>query len=308
MSLDETVARHRDALSAVSAHAEMLPQGEYATVSRADYFRTLPTGQVVPTPQRRRLHDKWLNEVISDHPDVRSDKHAVVMAGPPGAGKGFVQETRLGGLPGFVVCDPDIFKEKILEHEMQVGRFDDLKPPVVRAFEAQGERFAPLEFAALVHEESSFLSARLQDQLMQRELNFVVDTVLKSEASAQTVAARLDRAEYTYDVVSVQTTEDISKASIRNRWEQPYRRFLQGEQSKDGRLGGRPVPSEFASSVFPEGEGPSTTQGAAQWLARHGAGVQSFQQYRRAEGNPHILEEDLVKNKGKLIPRTGSRQ
>lgn len=173
----------------------------------------------------------------------------------------------------------------------------------MQAFEAQGERFAPLEFAALAHDESSFLSARLQDQLMQRELNFVVDTVLKSEASAQTIAARLDRAEYTYDVVSVQTTEDISKASIRNRWEQPYRRFLQEEQSKDGRLGGRPVPSEFASSVFPEDAGPSTTQGAAQWLARNGAGVQSFQQYRRAEGKPHMLEKDLVMHDGKLISR-----
>lgn len=76
------------------------------------------------------------------------------------------------------------------------------------------------------------LSGRLQDELIHRELNFVIDTVLKSEASAEVIATRLDRAEYTYDVMSVQITEDISKASIRERWEQPYRTFLQVDQTE----------------------------------------------------------------------------
>lgn len=303
MSLDETVSRHHEVLSTVSADASMHPKGQYATVSRRDYFRTLPTGQVAPTPERRRLHEQWIAEVIAEHPDVQAGKRAVVMAGPPGAGKGYVQQTKYDGLPGFIVCDPDKFKEKILEHEMQAGRLDELKPPVVHELESQGERFAPMEFASLVHEESSLLSSKLQDQLMQHEMNFVIDTVLKSEASAQVIASRLDNAEYKYNVVSVQTTEDVSKDSIRERWEKPYRKFLAGEQSREGRMGGRQVPSEFATSVFPVKGGPSTTQGAALWLARNGTGVHSFQQFRRVEGKPHSLEKDLVKRDGKLIPR-----
>lgn len=303
MSLDETVLRHHGVLRTVSADASMHPKGEYATVSRRDYFRTLPNGQAVPTPERRKLHEQWIAEVIEKHPNVQAGKRAVVMAGPPGAGKGYVQENKLEGLPGFIVCDPDKFKEKILEHEMQAGRLDELKPPLVRELESQGERFAPMEFASLVHEESSLLSSKLQDQLMQHEMNFVIDTVLKSEASAQVIASRLDNAGYKYSVVSVQTTEDVSKDSIRERWEKPYRKFLAGEQSLEGRMGGRPVPSEFATSVFPVKDGPSTTQGSALWLASNGTGVSSFQQFRRVEGKPHSLEKDMVKRDGNLISR-----
>lgn len=303
VGLDAIVARHYEVLRKVNADASMQPQSKYATIARKEYFRQLPTGQFIPTPERRRLHEQWIAEYVAEYSDIKTEKHAVVMAGPPGAGKGFVQDRLLGGLPSFVVCDPDKFKEKILEYEIQIGRFDELKPPVVQQLETQGERFAPLEFSALVHEESSFLNGRLQDLLMQREMNFVIDTVLKVEASAQTIAARLDRAGYTYDVVSVQTTRDISKASIRDRWEQPYRKFLQNEHSKEGRLGGRSVPSEFSSSVFPQEGGTSTTQTAARWLAQNGAGVQSFQHYRRVEGKAHILVQNMVKRGRKLITR-----
>lgn len=303
MSLDEAVSRHHTVLRTVSTDASMHPNGEYATVSRGEYFRTLPNGQQVPTVERRRLHEQWIAEVIADHPDVQAGKRAVVMAGPPGAGKGYVQETKLDGLPGFIVCDPDKFKEMILEHEMQAGRLEELKPPVVRELESQGERFAPMEFASLVHEESSLLSAKLQERLMEFDKNIVIDTVLKSEASAQMIASRLDKAGYKYSVVSVQTTEDVSKDSIRERWEKPYRKFLAGEHSLEGRMGGRPVPSEFATSVFPVKGGPSTTQGAALWLARNGIGVSSFQQFRRVEGKPHSLEKDMVKRDGNLISR-----
>lgn len=199
-----------------------------------------------------------------------------------------------------------MFKEKILAHEIATGHYDALKPPIVQDDEAQGERFAPLEFAALVHEESSMLSGRLQDELIHRELNLVIDTVLKSEASAEVIATRLDRAEYTYDVVSVQITEDISKASIRERWEQPYRTFLQADQTEGTCLGGRPVPSNFTGSVFANDGGPSTTEGAAQWLAQHGEGATTFRQYRRDDGQSHVLQVDELKCDGKWVARTNS--
>src|SRR5699024_4005932 len=41
-----------------------------------------------------------------------------------------------------------------------------IKPDAVRDLEAQGERFFPLELAALVHEESSMLAAALREDLI----------------------------------------------------------------------------------------------------------------------------------------------
>lgn len=280
------------------ADVSMSPQGEYATISRPGYFVS-HQGQNIALGERSELHDKWMNEVVAEAAEkgkLLAEKHAVVMAGAPGIGKGTVQRNQFNDFPGYVVCDPDAFKEKIIEHELRSGNLDALKSPLVRDFESQGHQFAPMEFAALVHEESSLLRVELQRQLQGMEMNFVVDTVLKSEESAQNVAGRLDHEGYTYDVVSVQGTAQESKKGIYGRWEDNYRQFLLGGND----LGGRPVPSEFANGTFPDPNGPSTTQHSAQWLAEHGGGVQRFMQFRRGQLAPEIDQEKV---NGVLVSR-----
>lgn len=114
------------------------------------------------------LHRQWIQEVIDDaarRGEIKHEGRAIVMAGPPGAGKGTVQRERLNDVPGYVQCDPDMFKEKIIQHELDSGNLDRLKTPLVKELEAQGYTFAPMEFAALVHEESSMLSRKLQKAL-----------------------------------------------------------------------------------------------------------------------------------------------
>lgn len=69
-----------------------------------------------------------------------------------------------------------------------------------------------------MHEESSHINLRLQDQLMERGKNLIVDTVLKDEQSADKISARLDAKGYHYRVVSVQTDYETSAQSVMTRW------------------------------------------------------------------------------------------
>ncbi len=297
MAHDESIERHYAALRQVLADPDMNPRGPYSTIRQADYFAQ--TGaRPRATAERELLHKKWLQEVMdksSERGEIKHEQRAIVMAGPPGAGKGTVQRERLNDVPGYVQCDPDMFKEKIIAHELESGNLDRLKTPLVKELEAQGHKFAPMEFAALVHEESSMLSAKLQRDLRKDGTNYVIDTVLKSQASAREVAASLDKRGYTYDVVSVQATFEESKAGIYGRWQEGRAAFERGESQ----LGGRPVPSDFANNLITP-DGKSATEESAKWLSEHGEGVVSFRQYRRGSAMPEI---DQVKHDGKLIAR-----
>lgn len=297
MANDESIERHYAALRQVLADPDMNPRGAYSTIRQGQYF--IQSGsRPRATSERELLHKKWMQEVIEDSAkrgEIKHEGKAIVMAGPPGAGKGTVQRERLNDVPGYVQCDPDIFKEKIIQHELDSGNLDRLKTPLVKELEAQGHKFAPMEFAALVHEESSMLSAKLQKDLRKDGTNYVIDTVLKSQGSAQEVAATLDKRGYTYDVVSVQASFEESKAGIYGRWQAGRDAFECGESQ----LGGRPVPSDFANNlVTPEGK--SATEEAARWLAENGKGVASFKQFRRGSAIPEI---DQVKQDGKLMAR-----
>ena len=146
-----------------------------------------------------------------------------------------------------------------------------------------------------MHEESSMLSAKLQWDLRNDGTNYVIDTVLKSQASAREVAASLDRRGYTYDVVSVQATFEESKAGIYGRWLEGRAAFERGESQ----VGGRPMPSDFANNLITPG-GKLATEESAKGLSERGEGVVSFRQYRRGSATPEI---DQVKHDGKLIAR-----
>lgn len=280
------------------ADPDMNPRGAYSTIRQAEYF-TQSGARPRANAEREMLHKQWMQDVLdesSKRGEIKSEGKAIVMAGPPGAGKGAVQRDRLNNVPGYVQCDPDMFKEKIIEHELESGNLDRLKTPLVKELEAQGHKFAPMEFAALVHEESSMLSAKLQKDLRKDGTNYVIDTVLKSQGSAQEVAASLDKRGYSYDVVSVQASFEESKAGIYGRWQEGRAAFERG----DSALGGRPVPSDFANNLITP-DGKSATEESAKWLAENGKGVVSFTQYRRGSSTPEISQ---VKINGKLVERS----
>lgn len=85
----------------------------------------------------QQLRDELLDGVSIDN------RHAMVMAGPPGAGKSTLRRGPLRDeLVGHVVLDVDDIKRKLLEIAQADGTYESfLKPTGVRDLEAAGERF-----------------------------------------------------------------------------------------------------------------------------------------------------------------------
>ena len=118
----------------------------------------------------------------------------------------------------------------------------------MHALEAAGERFAPLEMASLVHQESSILAVRLRDEAMDSGTNIVVDSVLSHRSSALDLGERLHAGGYDVTVIDVETTYEISASRVEQRWREVTRAYL-GDETRTG-LGGRWVPSEDTRGLF----------------------------------------------------------
>lgn len=231
------ITRHRDLVRELSRpDGPLSARGPNATVNNPAWFRTLTQ----PRGARGELHDALIAACRAMFPDARADKRAIVLAGPPGAGKSTVQRAILRDrAPDWLVVDADEFKHALLGTAIEDGSYQDfLMPDVVRELEAAGERFAPLELASLVHEESSLLARQLRADAIADELNIVVDTVLSSESGAREVGAQLQQAGYEVSVVDVETTYAISAARVEQRWRDVTRQFLADERNTGSAAGG----------------------------------------------------------------------
>ncbi|MGP5683253.1 zeta toxin family protein [Brachybacterium alimentarium] len=233
-----------------------------------------------PTPSRERLHRAIQAEVRDAAPDVLQERRALVLAGPPGAGKGGVKADVLGdALETYRNIDADEFKAALLAAADRDGSFEGwLKPEAVRDLETQGEQFfpPPLELASLVHQESSYLSKALRARAIAAGDNIIVDTVLAGEGSAITLGDQLAQAGYMVQVVDVEVPFALSEQRIRSRWEKEYVAAL---ESGEG-LGGRWVPSEYARDVFDGPEGHSKPEHTARLLAERCPAVADYRVYR----------------------------
>jgi predicted ABC-type ATPase len=237
--------------------------GPHATVAQDAWF---VAGQ--PTAARRRLHNELLAEHRERFAAARPERSAVVLAGPPGAGKSSVLRQVLGeDLANYAVVDADDFKRGLLERAIADGSYETvIKPAEVRDLEAAGERFAPLEMASLVHEESSRLAKSARASVIDEGLNVVLDTVLSGQGSALELGQHLEGAGYSVRVVDVETTYEISAARVEQRWREVMREFMADERATG--LGGRWVPSEYTHALFPpELGGASVCEGVARTLA-----------------------------------------
>lgn len=117
-----------------------------------------------PTLTRDLLHERLVTEARDAAPDVEQQRRAIVLAGPPGAGKSTVLTDVLGEHRGkYLVIDADEFKRSLLREAQADGSYEQwIVPDAIREREAQGERFYPL--ASLVHEESSYLAQALRKE------------------------------------------------------------------------------------------------------------------------------------------------
>lgn len=227
--------RHIDLVRGLSMSGGVLEKdAPTATINNREWFRSNGS----PRPERRALHDQLYAEVRAQFPEARQDARALVLAGPPGAGKGSVAEKVLGAdISQFVNVDADEFKKLLLREAIADGSYESaIKPVEVRDMEATGETFYPLELASLVHTESSRLAAALREDLIAEKTNVVVDTVLGDERSADGLADQLTRAGYEVTVIDVEVPYLVSEDRIKMRWQEA---MAEAEAGKAGALGGR---------------------------------------------------------------------
>lgn len=296
------VASHRASLSRLSAAGGPLsPDAPTATVHDRRWF-----SEDGARPGRKVLHERLLDEHRAEQPRVAQERRAVILAGPPGAGKSTVLRKALGDdVDTFLRVDPDEFKGKLLQQAVADGSLDSIKPAEVRALEATGEKFFPMDLAALVHEESSMLAAKARARAMADGDNLVVDGVLSNPQKALALARELEARGYRIHVIDVEVPADVSLRSIEQRWEQDHVGALEGRNDH----GGRYVPEPVVREVFDGPGGTSKPQHSAERVAHAVPAVERYQVFRAQSADAdRTLQVDMhrLRADGRLTP-TGGR-
>lgn len=302
----DQIQRHADHLGEMSRPGGSLrADGAHATVANPDWF---DDGSVAyPTLERDRFHRQVLADFRAEKSTVLDDRKAIVLAGPPGAGKSTVLANVVkeagSNMGQWRVIDADHFKDVLLRQALDDGSYESwLVPGDVKELQATGERFYPRELAALVHDESSYLARLARGEAIAAGERVVIDTVLSSPSSAVAIGRTLEAAGYEVTVVEVEVPLELSRERTRARWQNVY---VDAERGANGaELGGRWVPSEYPESLFRDGRSTSTCLDAAQQLANSSRVVKRFERHsvdpetgalrrdqvlaRRAPGSPLV--------------------
>ncbi|MGT2464131.1 zeta toxin family protein [Sinomonas atrocyanea] len=252
MRSDGHAAAHRAHLERLCADGGPLTaHSRHATTQNPEWFNVR---RQQPRAERRTLHNEILAVFVAANPQVRRDRRAIVLAGPPGAGK----STALAELVArarirpehWLPVDPDHFKDALLQQALADGSYESyLVPEEVRELEAAGERFWPRELASLVHNESSILAKKAIRDALERGDNLIIDGTLSGEKNARAQFEALEAAGYEVMLSDVETTQEISEARTLGRWERGY---LAAEDGQDAVLGGRWVPLSIPASLYTE--------------------------------------------------------
>lgn len=279
MADSEVIEQHRQSVSDLSAPGKALARDSAnVTVRNPAWFTEVEPGTWVATAERQQLHDRLKNEFLAAVPEIRSDRRALILAGPPGAGKStLLGQVLESNLAHYIVIDSDEFKEALLRVAQDDGSYESwIKPQTVKDLENQGEEFFPMDLATLVHEESSILAAQLRSDCIELGFNLVVDKVLSSLKPAQELVRELDAARYSVQIIEAYVPLEVSEQRITERWEESHEASLDGEDD----LGARWVPYEFARDVFQGPGDKSKPEAVAQQLADECPAVRRYRVYR----------------------------
>ncbi|MDO5866921.1 MULTISPECIES: zeta toxin family protein [Paenarthrobacter] len=260
MTTDDQAAGHRAHLERLCAEGGPLTaHSRHATTQNPEWFNVK---RQQPRQERRALHNEILADFVASRPEVLRNRKAIVLAGPPGAGKSTAQNALIAATrtrpENWLPINPDDFKDELLLKAREDGSYAGyLIPDEVRELEAAGERFYPRELAALVHNESAILAKKAIRDAIDRGDNIIIDGTLSGEKNARAQLEALQAAGYDVKVADVETTQTVSEARILARWERGYLDAEEGlATGREAELGGRWVPRSFSAGLF-------TTAGAA---------------------------------------------
>ena len=223
------------------------------------------------------------------------NRHAVMLAGPPGAGKSHLRAHQLtGDIAAHLIVDPDDIKRWLLREAVRDGSLEGfLKPREVVELEQRGEMFFPMELSALVHLEAVQVAEKLKAAAVDRGLPVVIDGVLSDAKRALAEAKQFEGAGYGLEVVCLDVSPSVSEHQIRKRWRQAYQEALTG---RGDLLGGRWVPSSFSQHVLNGPDGRSLPAIAAECVALEVDAVKRYRVFTRAAvGAPTILAVDKTR-------------
>ncbi len=247
----QAIAHYRH-LQAIRDRGGLDPKGTNASISNRQWF----TEWGVPNKQREELHNRILRQTLGPQLSVGQvdPPIAILLAGPPGSGKSSARralfdasdERITGGLNSsdFVTIDADSIKEQLLDAAERDGSLQSfLMPPEAKELQSKGEVFSKLDFASLVHEESSNLAKRCQRLAINERRNLILDQVCSnSEKTAALIDTLADQG-YRIRVVEIHAEKEFSEQSV-------FLRYLRDQERVDGRY----VPTEVIDSVYaPDG-------------------------------------------------------
>jgi len=190
---------------------------------------------------RELLHRRVVDRYLEQGPAVRREGlAAVVTAGPPGAGKSEAIR-QIGYDDTWRHIDADEVKRLLIEATLFS---DDLFRQLMKEELADGRPLLPMEFASLVHHESTRIADRVLVEALSRGDNVIIEGTLRWEEMPGQLAGELGDAGYeSLDVVVVDVPEQVA-------WQQAEQRWWDGRLA--GGLGGRFVPRSTIKAMYDE--------------------------------------------------------
>lgn len=236
--------------------SDLNPKGPNATINNPEWYKRTSNNKLKPTGKRKSLRESIQEKIFNGRKSSQGTPVGILLAGPPGAGKStllkklFEDENLAnpnitGGLKleDFVVIDADNIKTMLLEQASKDGSLDSfIKPASFKALEDFGVSFSPLEFASLVHEESSIIAKDIQKEAIAGGYNVIFDQVCSDEEKTEDLVGQLSVKGYYVSVVEIHADRNFSEQSA-------FDRTLHALQ--DGRSA-RYVPTEVVKDMYDE--------------------------------------------------------